>query len=62
MVRRCNLVKVEEDGVASLCTWDLCEIWCLCGIVPLLGRPSSPLYGGRGLRIRSKSVTSVCKP
>jgi hypothetical protein len=24
---------------------------------PLLGRPSSPLYGGRGLGIRSKSVT-----
>jgi hypothetical protein len=38
MVRRCNLAKVEEDGVASLCmgsmvwlayAWDLCEISCL---------------------------------
>jgi hypothetical protein len=28
----------------------------------LLGRPSSPLYGGRGLGIRSKSVTGVCGP
>jgi hypothetical protein len=32
MVRRCNLAKVEEDGMASLCTWDLCEIRCLCEI------------------------------
>jgi hypothetical protein len=28
----------------------------------LLGRPSSPLYGGRGLEIRSKSVTGGCLP
>jgi hypothetical protein len=27
----------------------------------LLSRPSLPLYGGRGLGIRSKSVTGVCK-
>jgi hypothetical protein len=40
MVRRCNLVEVEEDGVASLCTWDQCEIMCLCGIVsPFLAAP-----------------------
>jgi hypothetical protein len=45
MVRRCNLAEVEEDGMVSLCTWDLCEIMCLCEIVPLLGRPSLPLYG-----------------
>jgi hypothetical protein len=32
MVRRCNLAEVEEDGVASLCMWDLCEIRCLCEI------------------------------
>jgi hypothetical protein len=32
MVRRCNLAEVEEDGVTSLCTWDLCEISCLCEI------------------------------
>jgi hypothetical protein len=32
MVRRCNLAEVEEYGVASLCTWDLCEIRCLCEI------------------------------
>jgi hypothetical protein len=32
MVHRCNLAKVEEDGMASLCTWDLCEISCLCEI------------------------------
>jgi hypothetical protein len=42
----------------SLCTWDLCEI----RLSPFLGRPSSPLYGGRGLAIRSKSVTGVCEP
>jgi hypothetical protein len=29
---------------------------------PLLGRPSLPIYGGRGLGIRSKSVTGVCEP
>jgi hypothetical protein len=29
MVHRCNLAEVEEDGVASLCMWDLCEIRCL---------------------------------
>jgi hypothetical protein len=47
MVRRCNLVEVEEDGVASLCTWDLCEIRCLCGIVPLfLAAPPRPYMGG----------------
>jgi hypothetical protein len=33
MVRRCNLAEVEGDGVASLSTWDLCEIRCLCEIV-----------------------------
>jgi hypothetical protein len=27
-----------------------------------LGRPSLPLYGGRGLGIRSKSVIGVCEP
>jgi hypothetical protein len=58
-----DLVEVEEDGVASLCTWDLCEIRCLCEIRDRsLGHPSSPLYGGQGLRIRSKSVTGVCEP
>jgi hypothetical protein len=30
MVRRCNLAKGEEDDMASLCTWDLCEISYLC--------------------------------
>jgi hypothetical protein len=48
MVRRCNLVKVEEDGVASLCTWDLCEISCLCEIslceFAYLGAPLVALY------------------
>jgi hypothetical protein len=63
MVRRWDLAEVEGDGVASLSTWDLCEIRCLCEIRdPLLGRPSSPLYGGRDLGIRSKSVTGVCEP
>jgi hypothetical protein len=32
MVHRWDLAEVEEDGVASLCTWDLCEIRCLCEI------------------------------
>jgi hypothetical protein len=32
MVHRCNLAKMEEEGVASLCTWDLCEISCACKI------------------------------
>jgi hypothetical protein len=32
MARRWDLAIVERDGVASLCTWDLCEISCLCEI------------------------------
>jgi hypothetical protein len=48
MVCRCNLAEVEEDGVASLCTWDLCEIRCLCGIVPpFLAAPPRPYMGGK---------------
>jgi hypothetical protein len=39
MARRCNLAEVERDGVASLCEFDLCGIWCLCEIGPSRGRP-----------------------
>jgi hypothetical protein len=49
MVHRCNLAEVEEDGVASLCTWDLCEIKCLCEIrlsSPFLATPPRPNMGG----------------
>jgi hypothetical protein len=46
MVRRCNLAKVEEDGVASLYTRDLCEISCLCEIsLCKLGRLGGALGG-----------------
>jgi hypothetical protein len=39
-----NLAEVEEDGMASLCTWDLCEIRCLCEIrrSPFLAAPPRP--------------------
>jgi hypothetical protein len=49
MVHRCNLVEVEEDGVASLCTWDLCEIRCLCEIrnSSFLAAPPRPYMGGK---------------
>jgi hypothetical protein len=48
MVCRCNLAEVEEDGVASLCTWDLCEIRCLCEIrFSLLVAPLRPYMGGK---------------
>jgi hypothetical protein len=33
MVRRCNLVEVEEDMAWLAYTWDLCEIRSLCEIV-----------------------------
>jgi hypothetical protein len=48
MVRRCNLAEVEEDDVASLCTWDLCEIRCLCEIILslFLAAPPCPYMGG----------------
>jgi hypothetical protein len=48
MVHRCNLAEVEEDGVASLCTWDLWEIRCLCEIrdSPFLAAPPRPYMGG----------------
>jgi hypothetical protein len=44
MVRRCNLAKVEEDGVARLCTWDLCEISCLCEFGRLGGALGGFIY------------------
>jgi hypothetical protein len=49
MVFRCNPVEVEEDGVACLCTWDLCEIRCLCEIRDLsfLAAPPRPYMGAR---------------
>jgi hypothetical protein len=48
MVRRCNLAEVEEDGVASLCSWDLCEIRCLCeiGDPSFLAASPRPYMGG----------------
>jgi hypothetical protein len=48
MVRRCNLAEVEEDGVASLCMWDLCEIRCLCEIRDrsFLAAPPRPYMRG----------------
>jgi hypothetical protein len=48
MVHRCNLAKVKEDGVASLCTWDLCEIRRLCEIrdPSFLVAPPRPYMGG----------------
>jgi hypothetical protein len=48
----------KKMACASLCMWDLCEIICLSLSWP----PSSPLYGGQGLGIRSKSITGVCEP
>jgi hypothetical protein len=65
MVRRCDLAMVEKEIWRVLgYAWVLCEIRCLCeiGDVPFFGRPSLPLYGGRGLGIQSKSVTGVCEP
>jgi hypothetical protein len=49
MVRRWDLVEVEGDSVASLCTWDLCEIRCLCKIIsPFLAAPPRPyIWGAR---------------
>jgi hypothetical protein len=58
MVRRCNLAEMEEDGVASLYMWDLCEIVDSL----FLAAPPRPYMGGRDLGIRSKSVTGVCEP
>jgi hypothetical protein len=48
MVRRQDLAEVEEDGMASLCTWDLCEIRCLCEIrdPSFLAAPPRPYMGG----------------
>jgi hypothetical protein len=48
MVRRWDLAEVEEDSVASLCTWDLCEIKCLCEIRdrPFLAAPPRPYMAG----------------
>jgi hypothetical protein len=46
MVRR-DLAEVKGDSVASLCTWNLCEIRCLCEIVsPFLAAPPHPYMGG----------------
>jgi hypothetical protein len=39
MVRRCNLVEVEGDGVASLCMFE-----CLCEIVRLGGALGGFIY------------------
>jgi hypothetical protein len=44
MVRRYNLVEVEGDGVASLCEFDLCGIWCLCQIGPSRGTLGGFIY------------------
>jgi hypothetical protein len=48
MMRRYNLAEVEEDGMASLCMWDLCEIRCLCEIADslFLAAPPRPYMGG----------------
>jgi hypothetical protein len=52
MVRRCNLVEVKGDGVASLCEFaclceicSLCELWCLCEFkLSSRGAPLVALY------------------
>jgi hypothetical protein len=56
MVHRCNLAKVKEDGVASLCTWDLCEIRRLCEIrdPSFLAAPPCPY-----MRARSRDLIQV---
>jgi hypothetical protein len=64
MVRRCDLAMVEKEMTyTSLCVGSIRDQMSMrdwrCG---LLGRPSLPLYGGRGLGIQSKSVTGVCEP
>jgi hypothetical protein len=48
MMRSWDLVEVEEDGVASLYTWDLCETRCLCEITDrsFLAAPPRPYMGG----------------
>jgi hypothetical protein len=48
MVCRCNLAEMEENGVACLCTWDLCEIRYLCEIRDraFLAAPPRPYMGG----------------
>jgi hypothetical protein len=49
--KRCVLAYAREgDGICAR-----------SDVYLLLGLPSSPLYGGQGLEIRSKSVTGVCE-
>jgi hypothetical protein len=55
------LAMVENETCASLCVGDMRSVRDQI-VYLLLGRPSSPLYGGRGLGIWSKSVTGVRKP
>jgi hypothetical protein len=45
MMRRWDMAEVEGDDVASLCTWDLCEIGCLCEISLFLATPPRPYMG-----------------
>jgi hypothetical protein len=64
MVRRWDLAMVEKEmACASLCVGSMRDqVSMRDWRCPLLGRPSLPLYGGRGLGIRSKSVTDICEP
>jgi hypothetical protein len=49
--------RKKKIACASLCTWDL-----LKRLSPsFLAAPPRPYMGGRGLGIRSKSVTGVCE-
>jgi hypothetical protein len=64
MVRRWDLAEVEEDGVASLCTWDLCEIRCLCEIRyrSFLAALPRPYMGGEVLGSGPSQVQVYANP
>jgi hypothetical protein len=61
MVRRWYLAMVGNETCASLCVGEMGSVRDQIVYI-LLGHPSSPLYGGRGLGIRSSRLQVYANP